>query len=925
MLEADLNEAQEIATEEVRKEALDVVGPSGTPDNGYKVSFPPGAPSKADFDVSMGTMYVGGLRVAQANAALHYLTQPEWLDRPSEVQPSLHELVYLSLREQEVSAVEDHALREVALGGPDTAQRTRLVQHIERTNVLDSDVTSSQALATATSVWSAFKGLVFDPATMRLDSKGRLKAAWTTNPVLDPCAPAAPQGYLGDENQLLRIQVSATNKIVWGYDNASFLYRATRLGYDASTDTTTLLLASIPVDERHRPRGGQAVEILTAAVGLGDSDYMAAPTGQVTTVAQAYDAQTQTVVVNHNVGAGAAPVFVRVWEEELDITAGAIAIGPSGLTVTLTTVANGPFSVGDYWLVAVRPSTPTKFYPERLVTPQPPDGPRRWACPLAVIGMSSGGPPLILADCRKPFKNLVKLTQSACCGYFFKIYPTDLTLTVSLQELIDTILLSVEPLDAPIVIGFDPGIYELSAPLVLGSSYAGLTLDGGSGGVKLQAKAGTESAFIDGLISLTNVTGVTLRGLEFVLPKVDFAAAGGTLASVDLVKLAAQGGPAFDFQTLRVSMGVRLLSCTSTTIRDCAFTFTIAPVSSEHVLGAGIFAQGTCSGLVVEGNSFDHKNPSYGTNRNLFGFLLMPLTTFVMQATTETVTSGNLLRPVLDQASLKGNTFEGLTAAALMYGDLGAVTIERNRVRLCYAGFWLLSLNTVAGFATESDLAASRLESLSEAPPDSGYPLGALVASWSDPIVQIGGALARAYPAPVGATLAMGTPFMSNFDLSDAGTLHETLRRTEARAGAEAIALVLRVTNNDADTTPAPSTSAASAAALAVWHLRVSPGAHTTDGSAIVSANRFVSNYDFATAVIVAVERCTVTGNVIHNGFGGSSPGYSLVHLRGEWNLGAVGRVAITGNVFQGTSKLPKAASGLESMGGWTLLNHQES
>src|SRR5260370_13159648 len=37
-------------------------------------------------------------------------------------------------------------------------------------------------------------------------------------------------------------------------------------------------------------------------------------------------------------------------------------------------------------MIAVRPGTPQAVYPERLLTgPQPPDGPRQWVCPLAVI------------------------------------------------------------------------------------------------------------------------------------------------------------------------------------------------------------------------------------------------------------------------------------------------------------------------------------------------------------------------------------------------------------------------------------------------------------------------------------------------------------------------------------------------------------
>src|SRR5215467_5914139 len=57
-LEADWNEAEDIAGEELRKEALDIVGPSGTPDNGYQIIPGPGF----DFSVRHGTMYVGGER-----------------------------------------------------------------------------------------------------------------------------------------------------------------------------------------------------------------------------------------------------------------------------------------------------------------------------------------------------------------------------------------------------------------------------------------------------------------------------------------------------------------------------------------------------------------------------------------------------------------------------------------------------------------------------------------------------------------------------------------------------------------------------------------------------------------------------------------------------------------------------------------------
>ena len=91
-----------------------------------------------DLRVHRGTAYVGGQRVSLGDDIL-CSSQPDWQDHagdPLWLDPAIpgqpHELVYLMLREQEVSAVEDPALRDVALGGPDTSQRLRILQRIIR-------------------------------------------------------------------------------------------------------------------------------------------------------------------------------------------------------------------------------------------------------------------------------------------------------------------------------------------------------------------------------------------------------------------------------------------------------------------------------------------------------------------------------------------------------------------------------------------------------------------------------------------------------------------------------------------------------------------------------------------------------------------------------------------------------------------------
>ena len=151
-LEADWNEAQAIAEEALRADAQDIIGPVGTPavGNGYKIAVP--GNQDYDFSINQGTMYVGGERVTLPAPAF-YFQQPDWIDGPDPILPTppKQEFVYLALREQEVSAVEDADLREVALGGPDTAQRTQILQRVRRVATGGADCPT--ALAELEAAW----------------------------------------------------------------------------------------------------------------------------------------------------------------------------------------------------------------------------------------------------------------------------------------------------------------------------------------------------------------------------------------------------------------------------------------------------------------------------------------------------------------------------------------------------------------------------------------------------------------------------------------------------------------------------------------------------------------------------------------------------------------------------------------------------
>ena len=77
-VEADGNEAEEIRAAESRAELIDIIGPTGSPDDGFKISVSNPA-TDFEFAIARGTIYVGGVRVV-APETTTYTTQPEWAD-----------------------------------------------------------------------------------------------------------------------------------------------------------------------------------------------------------------------------------------------------------------------------------------------------------------------------------------------------------------------------------------------------------------------------------------------------------------------------------------------------------------------------------------------------------------------------------------------------------------------------------------------------------------------------------------------------------------------------------------------------------------------------------------------------------------------------------------------------------------------------
>ena len=129
---ADFNEAQEIFAEEQRKEALWTSSvPAALPTMAIRSAFP--VRTRISICLVGAGHNVRGRHASLAAQPVRYFAQPDWIDPPAaQSRAAKNEYVYLYLQEQEIGAVEDQSLKDRALGGPDSTQRTRLLQHIVR-------------------------------------------------------------------------------------------------------------------------------------------------------------------------------------------------------------------------------------------------------------------------------------------------------------------------------------------------------------------------------------------------------------------------------------------------------------------------------------------------------------------------------------------------------------------------------------------------------------------------------------------------------------------------------------------------------------------------------------------------------------------------------------------------------------------------
>ena len=472
ILDSDWNESERIDDEEARRTRVETICSKGTPNQGFLVGdvteatvtdpagegeFPPSFQTY-DFRMAAGSFYLGGLRFeVLPEIEERFLSQTDWLQIDASLshlpaRPSVEELtnedgkfkerydlVYLRGWEQCVTAVEDSELRERALGGPDTSVRMRRMRRVEVLTAVSDCCTAAFA-----ELKQQLTGEIaeFDNADFELLSKARLTVTFGDEGITeDPCKPKVTTGFLGAENQTISVQLTGSNRFIWGYDNASPLYRVQVLEEEGQLIKIEFL--TLPRDQAAQPLKGQAVEILPWSAFLPNQEKVAELQGHLATVVTSYDPETKSITLSkplpqewvnwlnhpdhekylseHDPEKRKKYFYLRLWTggsgDSENPDHAFTSDSPIDLAGTGLKVSFSNFGLpGDFWIIAARPNTPHLVVPWELLDGAPPAGPRFFFAPLALIRWSADANGTVqpqVQDCRKTFRPLCEI--GGCC------------------------------------------------------------------------------------------------------------------------------------------------------------------------------------------------------------------------------------------------------------------------------------------------------------------------------------------------------------------------------------------------------------------------------------------------------------------------------------------------------------------------------
>ncbi len=437
-LDADWNEQVDITNQRIATGTTDLIGHCGAPkdDAGFELIDAPridqlSGLSKAEKDelkvllargqppllIGQGRYYVDGILCENENYLL-WGEQPDLPGLAFPTKPGFY-LAYLDVWQRQITSVEDPSLREAALGGADTATRTKTVWQVKSLGpfellqldkICDPSFTDWKKLTERGPVRLAAR--VVSPATNAADL----------------CSAASTLGFRRAQNQLYRVEVHRPSKELrpdpdatfkWSRDNGSILRAIDAI----DLQTGQLTLSAPSRDELLKFEAGQWVEIIDDAHELGEGNGALVRLVNVSSDRfLTYDPMTATAAIPTGPGRK-----VRRWDqrEAAEIIATPTQINDSetalpsieggvwhsledGIEVQFVSVDS--YHTGDYWLIPARTANDGIDWPRDENGNsyfQDRHGIHHHYCRLAVLQLSSTGWE-VKKDCREIFTPLAE-------------------------------------------------------------------------------------------------------------------------------------------------------------------------------------------------------------------------------------------------------------------------------------------------------------------------------------------------------------------------------------------------------------------------------------------------------------------------------------------------------------------------------------
>jgi hypothetical protein len=441
-LDADWNEQVAILLHYMQTLAADLIGPHGGPGSG-PIGFEITADGDGSFTIGPGRYYVDGIlcendpeRGASGEPdPTPYSEQPDYpLTDPDKIRPNKTYLVYLDVWERHITYIQDDAIREVALGGPDTATRAKVVWQVKVTDGTEENADIPTTKEDVHDAWVAFVDHWQPPQRGALKAKAKEPEEADLN---DPCITDPEDHYRGQENQLYRVEVhqdgrlsDGTPTFKWSRDNGSVVFPIRELSESTQEGKTIIKVTvdGLAPQGRSSLKEGDWVEIV-------DDDYVLQRRSEECRRVVKVDALALkhqiTLEGENGVQAGkdlAKHSMLRRWDHRQDYSdpndphAPDLHVDSGTLLIqedTWLTLENGVqiyfqgadpdhiYRTGDYWLIPARTASGDVEWPQEEVSqgklepePLPPHGVTHHYAPLALV--NTGDDTYVDLRCRFP-------------------------------------------------------------------------------------------------------------------------------------------------------------------------------------------------------------------------------------------------------------------------------------------------------------------------------------------------------------------------------------------------------------------------------------------------------------------------------------------------------------------------------------------